>query len=87
MEKFLIILIMLAVIGLSNVMNHIAPFIPVPLIQIALGVLIAIVPGGVNIPLEPELFFVLFIAPILFNDGKNVSRRALWNLRKQIWQD
>ncbi|MEN6489916.1 MAG: Na+/H+ antiporter [Smithella sp.] len=84
MENFLIILIMLAVIGLSNVMNHIVPFIPVPLIQIALGVLIAIVPGGVNIPLEPELFFVLFIAPILFNDGKNVSRRALWNLRKQI---
>lgn len=84
MEFFLIILVMLAVIGLSNIINHIAPFIPVPLIQIALGVLIAVVPGGFNIPLEPELFFVLFIAPILFNDGKNVSKRALWSLRKQI---
>ncbi len=84
MEFFLIILIMLAAIGLSNVVNHIVPFIPVPLIQIALGVLIAVVPGGFDIPLEPELFFVLFIAPILFNDGKGVSKRALWNLRKQI---
>ncbi len=43
MEFFLIILIMLAAIGLSNVVNHIVPFIPVPLIQIALGVLIAVV--------------------------------------------
>ncbi|HWQ72851.1 MAG TPA: Na+/H+ antiporter [Desulfitobacteriaceae bacterium] len=84
MEFFLIILIMLAAIGLSNVVNHIVPFIPVPLIQIALGVLIAVVPGGFDIPLEPELFFVLFIAPILFNDGKGVSKRALWNLRRQI---
>ncbi|ADY55728.1 sodium/proton antiporter, CPA1 family [Syntrophobotulus glycolicus DSM 8271] len=84
MESFLMILIMLAAIGLSNMINHIVPFIPVPLIQIALGVLIAAVPGGLHIPLEPELFFVLFIAPILFNDGKNVSRKTLWNLRKQI---
>lgn len=84
MEIFLIILLMLAAIGLSNIINHIMPFIPVPLIQIALGILITIIPGGLNIPLEPDLFFVLFIAPILFNDGKNASKRALWNLRKQI---
>jgi len=30
------------------------------------------------------LFFVLFIAPLLFHDGKNVSRHALWKLRKPI---
>jgi Na+/H+ antiporter len=84
MEIFLIILLLLAAIGLSNIINHIIPFIPVPLIQIALGILITIIPGGLNIPLEPDLFFVLFIAPILFNDGKNASKRALWNLRKQI---
>ena len=84
MEIFLIILLLLAAIGLSNIINHIIPFIPVPLIQIALGILITIIPGGLNIPLEPDLFFVLFIAPILFNDGKNASKRALWNLRKHI---
>jgi Na+/H+ antiporter len=84
MEIFLIILIMLAVVGLSNILNHILPFIPVPLIQITLGVLMAVLPRGFNIPLEPELFFVVFIAPILFNDGRRVSRKALWNLRRQI---
>lgn len=84
MEFFLIIFILLTAIGLSNIVNHILPFIPTPLIQIMIGFLIAVVPGGFDVPLEPELFFVLFIAPILFNDGRNVSKRALWDLHKQI---
>lgn len=84
MEMFIIILIMLAAIGISNIINHMLPFIPVPLIQIAIGIVIAMVPWGFDIRLEPELFFVLFIAPLLFNDGKRVSRRVLWNLRGQI---
>lgn len=84
MEIFLIILVMLAVIALSNIVNHVMPFIPVPLIQVAFGFVIAALPGGFDVPIEPELFFVLFIAPILYNDGMNVSKRALWNLRQEI---
>jgi monovalent cation/hydrogen antiporter len=84
MELFILILVMLAAIGLSNIINHIVPFVPVPLIQIALGIALAMIPGGFDIRFEPELFFVLFIAPLLFNDGKRVSRKALWNLRSQI---
>ncbi|MCY8814836.1 cation:proton antiporter, partial [Bacillus atrophaeus] len=34
--------------------------------------------------LNPELFFVLFIAPLLFNDGKRTPRAELWNLRAPI---
>jgi monovalent cation/hydrogen antiporter len=84
MEFFLLILLLLAIIGLSSFIHHFFPFIPVPLVQIALGVLLASLPLGIHIPMEPELFFVLFIAPLLFHDGKNVSRHALWKLRKPI---
>ncbi|MBP1744904.1 MAG: sodium/proton antiporter, family, partial [Firmicutes bacterium] len=84
MEIFIVILVMLAAIGLSNIINHIVPFVPVPLVQIALGIILAMIPGGFDLRFEPELFFVLFIAPLLFNDGKRVSRKALWNLRSQI---
>lgn len=84
MEFFLVILVVLATVGLSNIVNHIFPFLPVPLIQIALGVLLTMIPGGVSIHLEPDLFFVLFIAPLLFNDGKNVPRATLWSLRGPI---
>ncbi|MFZ7944096.1 Na+/H+ antiporter [Neobacillus sp. 19] len=84
MEFFLLILLLLSIIGLSSFINHFLPYIPVPLIQIALGVLLASLPLGIHIPMEPELFFVLFIAPLLFHDGKHVSRQALWKLRKPI---
>ncbi|WP_028392689.1 Na+/H+ antiporter [Bacillus cihuensis] len=84
MELFLIVLLLLFTIGLSNMINHFIPFIPVPLIQIALGGILAILPMGLHVPMEPELFFVLFIAPLLFNDGKNVPRSALWKLRVPI---
>jgi Na+/H+ antiporter len=84
MEFFLIILLLLAIIGLSNIINHFMPFIPVPLIQIALGIILAAIPLGIHIQMEPELFFVMFIAPLLFNDGRNVPRAALWKLRNQI---
>ncbi|SER98542.1 Na+/H+ antiporter [Psychrobacillus sp. OK032] len=84
MEFLLIVLLLLAIIGLSNFINHFMPYIPVPLIQIALGVLLAALPVGIHVPMEPELFFILFIAPLLFYDGKNVPRQALWKLRKPI---
>ncbi|MEH7081134.1 Na+/H+ antiporter [Neobacillus drentensis] len=84
MELFLLILFLLAIIGLSSFIHHFLPYVPVPLVQIALGVLLASLPLGIHIPMEPELFFVLFIAPLLFHDGKNVSRHALWKLRKPI---
>jgi monovalent cation/hydrogen antiporter len=84
MEFFLAILLLLAIIGLSNIINHFMPFIPVPLIQITLGIILAAIPLGIHIQLDPDLFFVIFIAPLLFNDGRNVSRAALWKLRNQI---
>ncbi len=84
MEGFIIVLILLIAIAISNVLNHFIPMVPVPLIQIALGSIFAVLPLGLNIRLEPELFFVLFVAPILFNDGKMIPKNELWKLRIPI---
>lgn len=84
MEIFYGILVLLLIIGVSNIINHFLPFIPVPLFQVALGVILAVFSPTLNISLEPELFFVLFVAPLLFNDGKHVPRDELWNLRAPI---
>ncbi|MWV42885.1 Na+/H+ antiporter [Paenibacillus sp. HJL G12] len=84
MEIFLMVLVLLILIGISNVVNHFLPLIPVPLIQIALGVIVTFVPGMHHIPLNPELFLLLFIAPLLFNDGKITPRDELWKLRSSI---
>lgn len=81
MEWFIIILILLVVIAVSNVLHHFVPMLPVPLIQIILGSILAVIPLGIHIIFEPELFFVLFVAPILFNDGKMIPKSELWKLR------
>ena len=83
MDIFLDVLALLALIGISHVIHRFIPFIPVPLIQIVLGILIVIF-VDIHIPLNPELFFVLFIAPILFNDGKRTPLNELWSLRAPI---
>jgi len=84
MELFLLVFIMIGFIGLSNVLNRFVPFIPIPLIQIALGMAIALTPLAEHLELNPELFFVLFIAPLLFNDGRRTPRNELWQLRAPI---
>lgn len=84
METFLVVLVLLGLIAISNIINRFIPFVPIPLIQIGLGVMVVLMPLGIHMTLEPELFFVLFIAPLLFNDGKRTPRNELWNLRGPI---
>ncbi|MCC9023654.1 Na+/H+ antiporter [Bacillus nakamurai] len=84
MDIFLVVLVLLSIIAISNIVNRFVPFIPVPLIQVALGIIAASFPQGLHFELNTELFFVLFIAPLLFNDGKRTPRAELWNLRAPI---
>ncbi|MCB7144471.1 Na+/H+ antiporter [Bacillus sp. ICE1] len=84
MDIFLVVLVLLTIIAISNIVNRFVPFIPVPLIQVALGIIAASFPQGLHFELNTELFFVLFIAPLLFNDGKRTPRAELWNLRAPI---
>jgi len=84
MELLLMVIVLLILIGISNVINHFIPAVPVPLIQIALGVAVTYIPGVHHVPLNPELFLLLFIAPLLFNDGKMTPRDELWQLRSFI---
>ncbi len=84
MDWFLLILMLLAIIAVSNVINHFVPIVPIPVIQIFLGIFFVLVVPEMNIRLEPTLFFVLFVAPILFNDGKMIPKNELWKLRVPI---
>lgn len=70
MEIFFTILILTLMVSLSGVAARIIPFqIPLPLVQIALGALLAWPTFGLHVDFDPELFLVLFIPPLLFADG------------------
>ncbi|MDR9855474.1 Na+/H+ antiporter [Paenibacillus sp. VCA1] len=84
MELFEFILLMLAAVSLSNLVNRFIPSVSVPIIQIVLGMLITWLPLHYELKLNPELFMLLFIAPLLFNDGRHADKEALWKLKKPI---
>lgn len=76
MEIFFTILILTLVVSISGVMTQILPFqIPLPLMQITLGALLAWPKFGLHIDFNPELFLLLFIPPLLFSDGWKTPMR------------
>ncbi len=74
---------LLAVIASAYVKRMLSGGIPLPLVQIALGAGIAAWSGH-GIQLDPELFFLLFIPPLLFLDGWRIPNTGLFRDRVVI---
>ncbi|WP_370931640.1 Na+/H+ antiporter [Bartonella sp. DGB1] len=77
MEAVVIVLFLLTAVVISGAVAHALPIpVPVPLVQIACGALLVAV-ENFQILLYPELFFILFLPPLLFLDGWRISKQAL----------
>ncbi|MFC5549006.1 Na+/H+ antiporter [Massilia aerilata] len=78
MESVEVVLAMLLAVVASGWVGRILPFgVPLPLIQIALGAVIS----GVfrhGVALEPDIFFLLFLPPLLFLDGWRIPKVGLF---------
>ena len=82
LEALELVLFLLATVLLSSVVTQLVPRVSAPLVQIVLGVAVALLaPGHMEITLDPELFMVLFIAPLLYDEAKNADKAALWRYR------
>lgn len=80
------LLVMLVAVVVSGALTRAAPLpVPRPLVQIGLGVLIAAF-GGLGVRLEPEIFFLLFLPPLLFLDGWRIPKGALYRDLRTILQ-
>lgn len=86
METFVLILLLICAVLVSSVVDQLVPKVSSPLIQIALGLIIAVFAGGsVDILFdESDLFLVIFIAPLLFQEAKEASKSELWKNRHSI---
>lgn len=78
------VILLVVLVLLSNMFSHYVKQVPVSLIQITLGLLAALI-FKVEIPLETDWFLLLFIAPLLFNDGRKFPKKELWKLRGPIF--
>lgn len=85
METLTLVLLLAISVLISAVADRIIPKVSLPLIQVAMGIIIAIFAHGtIVIELEPDLFLVLFIAPLLYIEAKNADKAILWKNRGPI---
>jgi len=83
MQTAYTVLILLMLVSVSRLVGRVIP-LPLPLVQIAAGALLAWPTLGLHVALDPELFLFLFLPPLLFSDGWRMPKRELWRLRGPV---
>ncbi|RSX52112.1 sodium:proton antiporter [Bifidobacterium goeldii] len=77
MAVFQLILCIIAAVVLSSFISRFIPKVSTPLVQIALGAIASQLPFFPEIELDPELFMVLFIAPLLYLEAHEIDKSEL----------
>ena len=78
METIAVALFLLLAVVVSGALARMSPVaLPLPLVQIALGAFIASV-ANLGVKLKPDIFFLLFLPPLLFLDGWRIPKEGLF---------
>ena len=86
MESITLSLFLLLAVVVSGWLSRLSPVsVPIPLVQIALGAVIALTTGAA-VDLEPDVFFLLFLPPLLFYDGWKIPKEGLFRDKGTILQ-
>lgn len=85
MEIIYTVLILLASVAVSGMLYRLMPFtVPLPLMQIVIGALLAWPGFNIGLSFEPDIFMLLFIPPLLFADAWRIPKRELYAHRKPV---
>ncbi|TDN68269.1 Na+/H+ antiporter [Paraburkholderia sp. BL10I2N1] len=85
MEIVFTVLILLLAVASSGILIRLLPVkLPLPLVQIAIGALLAWPKLGLHVTFDPGIFMVLFIPPLLFADGWRIPKREFFMQRRAI---
>ncbi|HEY0197882.1 MAG TPA: Na+/H+ antiporter [Rhodanobacter sp.] len=77
MSLILQILVLLLGVGVSSLL--VRPLrVPLPFVQIAVGAMLSLPLFGVHVSMNPEIFLLLFVAPLLFVDGARIPKREFF---------
>ena len=85
MDALLIGLLLIVAVLLSNLLSKLMPRVSTPLVQIVLGMVLALfVRLAEDFELPTNLFMVLFVAPLVYADSRGIDRVVAWHNRKTI---
>ena len=83
MEVAVFILVVLVFVALSGALVRLVR-VPLPVLQIAIGAALAWPVRGIHVDIDPDLFLLVFIPPLLFADAVAAPKRELMALRGPI---
>jgi CPA1 family monovalent cation:H+ antiporter len=76
MSAVTLVLFFLLAVAVSRILVRFSPVkLPLPLLQIAMGAALSMI--GFKVRLDPHIFFLIFIPPLLFLDGWRIPKDAL----------
>ena len=85
MEYLVIALLYVGAVLVSSVLDQFLRGVSLPLVQMAVGVAIYFFADlPIDVTINSELFLVMFIAPLLFDESRNISNRILWGNRNTV---
>lgn len=85
MDLLMLVLLLMLSLLVSTIISHYVPAIPTALTQVLLGILITLATGNESFELGAEWFLLLFVAPILYNDGMHFPLKGLWGMKSLIF--
>ncbi|MCA0012810.1 Na+/H+ antiporter [Mesorhizobium sp. B292B1B] len=83
MQVAVFVLVVLVLVALSGALVRLVR-VPLPVLQIAMGSALAWPARGLHVEIDPELFLLVFIPPLLFADAFAAPKRELVALRGPI---
>ncbi|AZN99334.1 Na+/H+ antiporter [Mesorhizobium sp. M9A.F.Ca.ET.002.03.1.2] len=83
MQVAIFILVVLVFVAVSGALVRLVR-VPLPVLQIAIGAALAWPVRGIHVEIDPELFLLVFIPPLLFSDAVAAPKRELLALRGPI---
>jgi CPA1 family monovalent cation:H+ antiporter len=84
MELTTVIIILLLAIIVSNVVDRLFPWLPLPLIQIVVGVVLSFTAVETDVTLEPDIFMAVLVAPLLFREAEEADLVDLLRVRRPV---
>lgn len=76
MELLNIVFVLILAVGVARILANVLP-IPLPILQVGMGVVVAFPGYGMELHLDPEIFMVLFIPLLLASDAFALNRTTL----------
>lgn len=76
-----LVMVILLAIMLANKLK-----IAYPILLVVAGLAISFIPGIPKIKIDPELIFIIFLPPLLYEAAFSVSWKEIWRMRLYYYQ-